>query len=101
VGAGGHRSRTLECILGVLYLAWGVVGWQQAGFGIIVAALITIAYTYSIAQAAVDPIERQSEPIQFRAMREIKSRARIAASTSRATKRIVVTRSDVRRARAA
>ena len=34
----------LECILGALYLAWGVVGWQQAGFGIIVAALITIAY---------------------------------------------------------
>src|SRR5881396_3067398 len=29
---------------GALDLAWGVVGWQQAGFGIIVAALITIAY---------------------------------------------------------
>jgi len=28
----GIARGTLECILGVLYLAWGVVGWQQAGF---------------------------------------------------------------------
>src|SRR5881397_219937 len=40
----GIARGTLECILGALYLAWGVVGWQQAGSGIIVAALITIAY---------------------------------------------------------
>ena len=40
----GIARGALECILGALYLAWGVVGWQQAGFGIIVAALITIAY---------------------------------------------------------
>ena len=40
----GIARGALECILGALYLAWGVVGWQQAGFGIIIAALITIAY---------------------------------------------------------
>jgi len=40
----GIARGTLECILGAFYLAWGVVSWQQAGFGIIVAALITIAY---------------------------------------------------------
>ena len=40
----GIARGALECILGALYVAWGVVGWRQAGFGIIVAALITIAY---------------------------------------------------------
>src|SRR5207248_11329096 len=40
----GIARGALECVLGVLYLAWGVVGWQQAGFGIIIAALITLAY---------------------------------------------------------
>ena len=40
----GIARGTLECVLGALYLAWGVVTWQQAGFGIIVAALITLAY---------------------------------------------------------
>ena len=40
----GIARGTLECVLGVLYLAWGVVTWQQAGFGIVVAALITLAY---------------------------------------------------------
>ena len=40
----GIARGTLECVLGALYLARGVVSWQQAGFGIIVAALITIAY---------------------------------------------------------
>jgi len=34
----------LECLLGVLYLARGVVTWQQAAFGIITAAFITVAY---------------------------------------------------------
>ena len=34
----------LECVLGFVYLARGVVTWQQAAFGIIAAALITIAY---------------------------------------------------------
>src|SRR5438046_2993879 len=34
----------LECVLGTIYLARGVVTWHQAGFGIIVASLITVAY---------------------------------------------------------
>ena len=34
----------LECVLGLLYLARGVVTWQQAAFGIVAAALITVAY---------------------------------------------------------
>jgi hypothetical protein len=34
----------LECLLGVSYLARGVVTWQQAAFGIITAAFITVAY---------------------------------------------------------
>ena len=40
----GIARGALECVLGVCYLARGVVGWQQAGFGIVVAALITVAY---------------------------------------------------------
>ena len=34
----------LECMLGAVYLARGIVTFQQAGFGIILAALISIAY---------------------------------------------------------
>lgn len=34
----------LECLLGIVYLARGVVTWQQAVFGIVVAALMTVAY---------------------------------------------------------
>ena len=34
----------LECVLGAIYLARGAVTWRQAGFGILVAALITVAY---------------------------------------------------------
>lgn len=34
----------LECLLGALYLARGVVTWQQAAFGLITAAFITVAY---------------------------------------------------------
>ncbi len=40
----GIARGALECILGLFYLARGVVGWQQAGFGIIIAALITLGY---------------------------------------------------------
>jgi hypothetical protein len=49
---------TVECILGVVYLARGVVTWQQAGFGIITAAVITGAYTalYPRAQLRGRPI---------------------------------------------
>ena len=37
---------TLECVLGAVYLANRTVAWQQAGFGIVVAALITVAYIF-------------------------------------------------------
>lgn len=40
----GIARGTLECVLGVVYLARGIVTFQQAGFGILVAALISIAY---------------------------------------------------------
>ena len=40
----GIARGALECVLGVIYLAEGIVTWSQAEFGIIVAALITIAY---------------------------------------------------------
>jgi hypothetical protein len=35
---------TLECVLGVVSLARGTVSVRQAGFGIVVAAVITLAY---------------------------------------------------------
>jgi hypothetical protein len=41
----GIARGLLECGLGVVYLVRGVVTWQQAAFGIITAATITIAYT--------------------------------------------------------
>jgi len=34
----------LECLLGLVYMARGVVTFSQAGFGIIVAALMALAY---------------------------------------------------------
>ena len=34
----------LECLLGAVFLARGVVTFQQAGAGIIVAGLVTVAY---------------------------------------------------------
>jgi hypothetical protein len=34
----------LECVLGLVYLARGIVTFQQAGFGILIAALISSAY---------------------------------------------------------
>ena len=40
----GIARGTLECVLGWVYLARGTVTFQQAGFGVIVAALISIAY---------------------------------------------------------
>jgi hypothetical protein len=34
----------LEALLGVIYLAQGIVTFQQAGLGIVIAALIALAY---------------------------------------------------------
>jgi hypothetical protein len=40
----GIARGALECLLGVVYLARGIVSFQQAAFGIIVAASISMAY---------------------------------------------------------
>lgn len=40
----GIARGALECVLGIFYLARQTVTFQQAGFGIIVAAVMTIAY---------------------------------------------------------
>jgi hypothetical protein len=40
----GIARGALECLLGVLYLVRGTVTFQQAGLGIILAALVSIAY---------------------------------------------------------
>jgi hypothetical protein len=40
----GIARGALECLLGVVYLARGVVTWQQAAFGIVTAAVIAAAY---------------------------------------------------------
>jgi hypothetical protein len=40
----GIARGALEFGLGVIYLQRGIVNWHQAAFGVIVAAVITIAY---------------------------------------------------------
>jgi hypothetical protein len=40
----GIARGALECVLGLVCLARGIVTFQQAGFGIVVAAVITVAY---------------------------------------------------------
>jgi hypothetical protein len=40
----GVARGALECVLGLVYWARGTVTFQQAGFGIIAAALMMIAY---------------------------------------------------------
>jgi hypothetical protein len=40
----GIARGSLEFVLGLVYLARGVVVWQQALFGIVAAGLITVAY---------------------------------------------------------
>jgi hypothetical protein len=41
----GIARGTLECALGLIYLAQGIVSSKQAGFGIVIAAAMTIAYS--------------------------------------------------------
>jgi hypothetical protein len=43
----GIARGALECLLGVVYVARGVVTFQQAAVGIIAAAVITVAYILS------------------------------------------------------
>ena len=40
----GIARGALECILGVIYLAQGVITFRQGGFGIVVAGLMAVAY---------------------------------------------------------
>jgi hypothetical protein len=40
----GIARGVIECLLGLVYVARGVVTFSQAGLGIIVAALIAVAY---------------------------------------------------------
>ena len=40
----GIARGALECILGIVYLARGIVTFQQAGFGVVVAGLMAVAY---------------------------------------------------------
>lgn len=40
----GIARGALECLLGAIYLARGIVTWQQAAFGLVTAAVITGAY---------------------------------------------------------
>jgi len=56
----GIARGALECALGVVYLARETVTFQQAGFGIIAAALMTVAY------AALYPRKPRlaAEPVQ-------------------------------------
>ena len=40
----GIARGALEIVLGLIYLQRGVVTWQQASFGVVAAAIITLAY---------------------------------------------------------
>jgi hypothetical protein len=48
----GIARGALECIVGVVYVLRGVVEVQQAGFGIVAAALFTVAYLVLYPRAA-------------------------------------------------
>ena len=65
----GIARGALECLLGLIYLARGSVTWQQAGFGVLVAALITAAYIVLyprkprvIPNRGQSPVERAPSP---------------------------------------
>ncbi|TMP96657.1 MAG: hypothetical protein E6L09_14735 [Verrucomicrobia bacterium] len=65
----GIARGALECLLGLIYLARGNVTWQQAGFGVLVAALITVAYIVLyprkprvISSPGQSPVERAPSP---------------------------------------
>jgi hypothetical protein len=40
----GIARGALECVLGLVYVMRGVVTWQQAAFGVVTAALMSVAY---------------------------------------------------------
>lgn len=49
----GIARGALEFLLGLIYLQRGVVTWQQAGFGLIAAGVITVAYIILYPRASV------------------------------------------------
>ena len=51
----GIARGALECIFGLVYLARGIVTFQQGGFGVIVAALITLAYLVLYPRKSAEP----------------------------------------------
>ncbi|MDQ3815876.1 MAG: hypothetical protein M3347_18360 [Armatimonadota bacterium] len=56
----GIARGALEFVLGLIYLARGIVTWQQAGFGIIMAGLMALAYIILYPRAA--PLLATDEP---------------------------------------
>jgi hypothetical protein len=51
----GIARGALECVLGFVYLARGVVTWQQAAFGLVAAGLMTLAYLVLYPRTAAGP----------------------------------------------
>jgi len=52
----GIARGSLELIVGLVYLARGVVTWQQSGFGLIAAALLTAAYVALYPRTELRPV---------------------------------------------
>lgn len=50
----GIARGALECLVGLIYLARGVVTWQQSVVGLVTAALITVAYLVFYPRARVN-----------------------------------------------
>jgi hypothetical protein len=53
----GIARGALECLLGLVYLARGTVTFAQAGFGIVLAGLVAVAYVVLYPRAAPFPPE--------------------------------------------
>ena len=60
----GIARGVLECALGLVYLARGLIMFQQAGFGIVVAGLVTVAYAilYPRKPRLVETTQRMAAP---------------------------------------
>ena len=53
----GIARGALECLLGLVYLARGIVNFRQAGFGIFLTGLIAIAYAVLYPREELIPAE--------------------------------------------
>lgn len=51
----GIARGALECVVGLIYVARGIVSFQQAGFGIVVAGLVALAYAVLYPRAPSAP----------------------------------------------